>query len=53
MAFPVLWTPKGVHLIFSGEGTRNNMKNVLTNSDKYLIETVTTNNYIFFVTRHK
>ena len=53
MAFLTLWTQKESVLIFCGEGTRNKMKNVLTNSDKYLIETVTTNNYIFFVTRHK
>lgn len=53
MAFLSLWTKKEAVLKLTGEGIRNNMKNVLTDSDKYLIETVTTKNYIFSIARHK
>ena len=53
MAFLSLWTQKEAVLKLTGEGIRNNMKNVLTDSDKYLIETVTTPKYIFSVARHK
>ena len=53
MAFLSLWTKKEAVLKLTGEGIRNNMKNVLTDSDTYLIETVTTKNYIFSIARHK
>ena len=51
MRFLYFWTRKEAVLKLTGEGIRNDVKEVLAEEDKYQIETVQTENYIFSVAK--
>ena len=51
--FLYFWTRKEALLKLTGEGIRNDMKNVLEESEKYQIDTVVTENYIYSVAKYK
>lgn len=53
MQFLYFWTRKEALLKLTGEGIRNDMKNVLDESEKYQIDTVVTENYIYSVAKYK
>ena len=53
MRFLYFWTRKEAVLKLTGEGIRNDVKEVLAEEDKYQIETVQTENYIFSVAKFK
>lgn len=53
MQFLYFWTRKEALLKLMGEGIRNDMKNVLDESEKYHIDTVVTENYIYSVAKFK
>lgn len=51
VAFLSLWTKKEAVLKLTGEGVSNNLKNVLADVGKYLVETVATHQYVFSVAK--
>ena len=51
MRFLYFWTRKEAVLKLTGEGIRNDVKEVLAEEDKYQIETVQTEKYIFSVAK--
>ena len=53
MQFLFFWTRKEALLKLTGEGIRNNMKEVLVAMEKYHIDTVVTENYIYSVAKFK
>lgn len=53
MRFLYFWTRKEAVLKLTGEGIRNDVKEVLAEEDKYQIETVQTENYIFSVAKFR
>lgn len=53
MQFLFFWTRKEALLKLTGEGIRNNMKEVLVAMEKYHIDTVVTDNYIYSVAKFK
>ena len=53
MQFLFFWTRKEALLKLTGEGIRNNMKEVLVAMEKYHIDTIVTENYIYSVAKYK
>ena len=53
LRFLYFWTRKEALLKLTGEGIRNDMKQVLSESGKYHFETVKTNNYLFSVVKYR
>ena len=53
MQFLRFWTRKEALLKFTGEGIRNNLRMVLAEAEKYQIETVQTENYIYSVVQER
>lgn len=53
LRFLYFWTCKEALLKLTGEGIRNDMKQVLSESGKYHFETVKTNNYLFSVVKYR
>ena len=53
MQFLFFWTRKEALLKLTGEGIRNNMKEVLVAMEKYHIDTIVTDNYIYSVAKFK
>lgn len=53
MRFLYFWTRKEALLKLTGEGIRNNVKNVLAEAEKYCFETVEKENYIYTIVKHK
>lgn len=53
MRFLYFWTRKEALLKLTGEGIRNDVKNVLTEADKYCFETVEKENYIYTIVKYK
>ncbi|MBP5709766.1 MAG: 4'-phosphopantetheinyl transferase superfamily protein [Bacteroidales bacterium] len=52
-AFLSLWTKKEAVLKLTGEGIRNNMRMVLAEAEKYKMETIQTENYIYSIAQYK
>ena len=52
-AFIALWTKKEAVLKLTGEGIRSDLKSVLSHPEKYLIETVTTDKYVYSIAKFK
>ena len=52
LRFLYFWTRKEALLKLTGEGIRNDMKHVLSESGKYHFETVKTNSYLFSVVKY-
>ena len=53
MQFLHFWTRKEALLKLTGEGIRNNMKNVLDEAEKYHFETIKKENYIYSIVKNK
>lgn len=53
MQFLFFWTRKEALLKLTGEGIRNNMKNVLEKSDNYCFETVQSGKYIYSIAKYR
>ena len=53
LRFLYFWTRKEALLKLTGEGIRNDMKQVLSESGKYHFETVKTNSYLFSVVKYR
>ena len=53
MQFLYFWTRKEALLKLTGEGIRNDMKNVLSEAERYHFETIKTNNYLFSIVKHR
>jgi len=53
MQFLHLWTRKEALLKLTGEGIRNNMKNVLAEEENYHFETIEKENYVYSIVKHK
>ncbi|MBQ2559234.1 MAG: 4'-phosphopantetheinyl transferase superfamily protein [Fibrobacter sp.] len=53
LRFLYFWTRKEALLKLTGEGIRNDMKQVLSESGKCHFETVKTNNYLFSVVKYR
>lgn len=51
--FLYFWTRKEALLKLTGEGIRNDMKMVLAESEKYQIDTVVTENYVYSIAKYK
>ena len=52
-AFLSFWTKKEAVLKLTGEGIRSDLKTVLDNSEEFLFETKTTENYIYTIARYR
>ena len=52
-AFLALWTKKEAALKLTGEGIRNDLKTVLTNTENVVFETKITENYIYSIAKYK
>ena len=50
--FLYFWTRKEALLKLTGEGIRNNMKNVLAEAEKYHFETIKKENYIYSIAKY-
>ena len=53
MRFLHFWTRKEALLKLTGEGIRNDMKQVLKESEQYHFETIKTNHYLFSIVKHR
>ena len=53
MAFLSFWTKKEAILKLTGEGIRSDLKSVLSHPEKYLIETITTDKYVYSIAKFK
>lgn len=53
MQFLYFWTRKEALLKLTGEGIHNDMKMVLSESEKYLFETVQTEEYIYSIAKYR
>ena len=53
MAFLTLWTKKEALLKLTGEGIRNDLKNVLDHADHYLFETCLTDRYVYSIAKYR
>ena len=53
MQFLHFWTRKEALLKLTGEGIRNNLRMVLAEAEKYQMETVQTENYIYSIVQYK
>ena len=53
LRFLYFWTRKEALLKLTGEGIRNDMKQVLSESGKCHFETVKTNSYLFSVVKYR
>ena len=53
MQFLYFWTRKEALLKLTGEGIRNDMKEVLAEAEKYHFETLKANKYIFSIVKFK
>lgn len=53
MAFLTFWTKKEALLKLTGEGIRNDLKEVLNQSEKYLFETCLTDKYIYSIAKYR
>ena len=53
MQFLHFWTRKEALLKLTGEGIRNNLRMVLAEAEKYQMETIQTENYIYSIVQYK
>ena len=53
LAFLALWTKKEAVLKLTGEGIRNDLKTVLTNTENVVFETKKTENCVYSIARYK
>ena len=53
MQFLWFWTRKEALLKLTGEGIHNNMRMVLAEAEKYKMETIQTENYIYSIVQYK
>ena len=53
LAFLALWTKKEAVLKLTGEGIRNDLKTVLTNTENIVFETKKTENCVYSIARYK
>lgn len=53
LRFLYFWTRKEALLKLTGEGIRNDMKNVLSEAERYHFETIKTNNFLFSIVKHR
>lgn len=53
MQFLFFWTRKEALLKLTAEGIRNNMKNVLEETDNYCFETIQTEKYIYSIAKYR
>lgn len=53
MQFLHFWTKKEALLKLTGEGIRNDVKNVLAEAEKYQFETIEKENYVYSIVKYK
>ena len=53
LAFLALWTKKEAVLKLTGEGIRNDLKTVLTNTENVVFDTKKTENCVYSIARYK